>query len=655
MFRSVALAICSIAIACSCANAEASKPPIEAYGSLPKVIATDISPDGSKVALVMNTSVGVVLVIYEKGKGTTKRFDANAVRTNGVLFADNDTVVIKASEAAQTWGFRGQYEYSAAIAMDLQSGDAMQLLSRASGLFPAQSGLGRVVGRRDDGTLMMPAFVGEARSDPAYSLMKANPDSGYARVEQKGTRQTIDWFVDAQGEPLFREDYNNSRNTYSLQFHDGKRWREVTEIDAPEIPFATVAVTEDQTGLYFISNDDVEGGFSSISRINSDGTIDRALFFRENADIEHVLHDINRKFLGVQYSGTFPSYDIVDSKLKKSVDATLARFQNARVELESWSENRDFVLYTLFDGYSVPLVFLHDVKADDYTMLSRSYDDIPDDAVGIVYAIEYPARDGLAIPAIVTTPPGVDLAAGVKLPMIVMPHGGPQSHDVYGFDWMAQFFANRGYVVLQPNFRGSSGFGGDFTAAGSGEWGGKMQDDVTDGVQAMIKNGFADPDRICIVGASYGGYSALMGGATTPDLYKCVAAVAPVTDLPKMMGDAIRERGRDHWVVAYWRRIMAKGDTSTNKLKEISPIEHAAAFKAPVILIHGEDDTVVDFDQSRAMERALKREDADVELVRLKTGDHWMRTSENRLATLRALDAFVEKSIGGQVSELSAN
>ena len=172
-----------------------------------------------------------------------------------------------------------------------------------------------------------------------------------------------------------------------------------------------------------------------------------------------------------------------------------------------------------------------------------------------------------------------------------------------------------------------------------------MQDDITDGVNAMTSSGYADPDRVCIIGASYGGYAALAGGAFTPDLYRCVAAIAPVADLEKMLRTESRDHGRDSWSVTYWERIMADGDARREKLRSISPSEFADSFKAPVLLIHGIDDTVVEYDQSRIMKRALDRAGKDVDLVKLKGGDHWLSDSETRLATLQALDAFVSEHL----------
>jgi dipeptidyl aminopeptidase/acylaminoacyl peptidase len=232
------------------------------------------------------------------------------------------------------------------------------------------------------------------------------------------------------------------------------------------------------------------------------------------------------------------------------------------------------------------------------------------------------------------------------LPLIVMPHGGPETYDSVSFDYLAQFFASRGYLVLQPNFRGSDGFGDGHRKAGHGEWGGKMQDDITDGVNLLVKYKWADPNKVCIIGGSYGGYAALAGGAYTPDLYKCVAAIAPVADLASMLAAEKREHGRNSWVYGYWSNLIGDRSKDRARIDAVSPVNAAANFKAPVLLIHGSEDDTVPFNQSVKMEEALKRAGKTVKLVKLKGEDHFLSSSQMRLQALRELDAFVAAAIG---------
>ena len=230
--------------------------------------------------------------------------------------------------------------------------------------------------------------------------------------------------------------------------------------------------------------------------------------------------------------------------------------------------------------------------------------------------------------------------------MIVMPHGGPESYDSVGFDWLAQSLANEGYLVLQPNFRGSGGFGASFAQAGYGEWGRKMQDDVTDGAKALITMGWADPNRTCIVGWSYGGYSALAGGALTPDLYKCVVAIAGVSDLKTMLGHEKRENGPDSRTYAYWQSVIGDPDKDAAAIEAVSPYRLAANFKAPVLLIHGTDDLVVPQRQSELMDEALRAANKPVTFLRIGKDDHSLVAPESRTRALNEVAAFLKTHIG---------
>jgi dipeptidyl aminopeptidase/acylaminoacyl peptidase len=296
------------------------------------------------------------------------------------------------------------------------------------------------------------------------------------------------------------------------------------------------------------------------------------------------------------------------------------------------------------DGGAQPgRYMLFDRAAKKLTQVARSRPEIDARDIAEVVTIEYKARDGLKIPGIITWPTNVPADQRKKLPLVVMPHGGPESYDSVGFDWLAQFLANEGYMVLQPNFRGSSGFGAAFAEAGYHEWGRKMQDDITDGVKATQTVGWSDPARTCIFGWSYGGYAALAGGATTPDIYKCVAAIAGPSDLRAMLGWEKRERGADSTAYAYWSRVIGDPDADKEAIDAVSPARLAAQFKAPVLLIHGTEDRIVDPAQSDKMESALKAAGKQVTYIRIKGDDHGLVNPDSRKTALTALSEFLAK------------
>jgi dipeptidyl aminopeptidase/acylaminoacyl peptidase len=219
-----------------------------------------------------------------------------------------------------------------------------------------------------------------------------------------------------------------------------------------------------------------------------------------------------------------------------------------------------------------------------------------------------------------------------------LPHGGPAAADTLDFDWWSQALAAQGYAVLQPNFRGST-LNSNFLEAGFGEWGRKMQTDLSDGVRYLAHQGIIDPKRVCIVGGSYGGYAALAGITIESGVYRCAVSVAGISDLRRFRKRTLGSYGLSQ---RYWDRFLGVADQNDPALTAISPIEHVAAVTVPVLLIHGRDDTVVPYEQSDVMLSALKRAGKPVTLVTMNHEDHWLSRSETRLQMLQATVDFLK-------------
>jgi len=254
--------------------------------------------------------------------------------------------------------------------------------------------------------------------------------------------------------------------------------------------------------------------------------------------------------------------------------------------------------------------------------------------------VEYKARDGLMIPAYLTVPDSTGPG-----PAVIYIHGGPETRDGWNWDPEVQMMASRGYTVFQPQFRGSGGFGKRYTEAGYGQWGAAMQDDITDGVVWLVEHGYADPDRICIYGASYGGYAALWGLAKTSTLYRCGASFAGVSDLQGLRTDRsdtnYRATGR-----LLLNRMFGPGPIDKQALDRVSPLKNAAYFRAPVLIAHGEWDVRVRIDHSEKMVDALRDKGKQVEWLRLDEEGHGLYHERNQQRFYQALFKFFDKHIG---------
>ena len=254
--------------------------------------------------------------------------------------------------------------------------------------------------------------------------------------------------------------------------------------------------------------------------------------------------------------------------------------------------------------------------------------------------MSYKAADGLTIPAYLTRPAR---PAG-PAPMVVLIHGGPLARDYWGWDADVQLLANRGYLVFQPQFRGSSGFGRKFEEAGFGAWGRAMQDDITDGVRHLVEQGSADPRRICIVGGSYGGYAALWGLVKTPDLYRCAISFAGVADIGYMFSDW-SDRNANKVTRQLMMRHIGDKQMSAELFDPVSPLKHAAQIQAPVLLVHGKDDERVPIAHGKKMRDALEAHHKQVTWLAFDEEGHGLRYTKNQIVYYQAMLDFLQKHI----------
>jgi dipeptidyl aminopeptidase/acylaminoacyl peptidase len=285
-----------------------------------------------------------------------------------------------------------------------------------------------------------------------------------------------------------------------------------------------------------------------------------------------------------------------------------------------------------------PVYYFYDRKVRFLVRLFEQRPAIRRQDLSTTRRVDFMARDGLAIPAYLTLPSGVEPKG---LPAIALVHGGPWSRDWIDWDPEVQLLASRGYAVLQVNFRGSSGLGAAYLQAGYREWGQKIQDDITDGVKWLIAQGIADPDRIGITGASYGGYAALVGLVKTPELYRAGAAYAPVTDIELLISD-------DKWYDwGYeWHQTMIGGERGDkSRLRESSPLRRVAEIRVPVLLGHGTDDQRVHVRQSQRMAEALKKAGKDYQYLEFPDEVHGFLLESNRIRWYTSLADFFDRNL----------
>ncbi|WP_100656771.1 alpha/beta hydrolase family protein [Alteromonas flava] len=611
--------------------------PVEAYGALPSTSLFSISPSGQLVAFRDVSGEYDLLVVQNRMNGELIRAARiDNINPNTLYFVSDNVVILVATKNIKLPGYKGRHDSSWAYAFNLETGGINALLEQGFGIYKGQTQLGRIIGISPDKKYaFMPAYESPGR----YNLYKVNLENKRKpKVYQRGTADTDDFFLNNQGEVIARERFNNEENLHRIEARINDEWVEIYREETDIRTKGFSGVTSDQQHLVFSSYSDYSDRRAYYTMALADGSISAPLFHDDNKDVSHLITDLQRVVHGAAFSGFEPSYYFFDEKLNARMRGINKAMPENSFAIKDYSDNWQNIIFFMQGKDSVGEYILYAKGA--LQLLASSRPDIPVDSVSPVVEQVITARDGLKIPTLVTIPRGKTAS---KLPAIVMPHGGPASHDSKGFDYLAQFFANRGFIVIQPQFRGSSGFGRAFRYAGHGEWGRKMQDDVTDTVLALTEEGKIDPQRVCIVGGSYGGYAALAGAAFTPELYRCAVSINGVSDVERMLKDERKDYGSDHWVVAYWEDAISRGEVDESHLAAISPINHVSQIQAPILLIHGEYDESVPIKQSERMLDALEDADKTVEFLELEDGNHFLSSAQNRMRAMQAIAAFVEK------------
>ena len=365
------------------------------------------------------------------------------------------------------------------------------------------------------------------------------------------------------------------------------------------------------------------------------------LFEAQNSEVAQVLMDLKgEEIVMVRFHDEGADPLIFDDELSEIYATLKKQFPDAWIGLESVSDDLSRAVVSVSSPKIPGALYVYNAEKRELAAFRQQYPGLAADELAEVYAIEYPARDGLTIPAYLTLPHGLSPKSARKLPFVVLPHGGPHARDFRRFDWMAQMLANQGYGVMQMNFRGSTGYGIAFEKAGRRQWGGVMLDDINDSTQWLINNALAEPTRICIVGQALGGYAAMMGGLQNSDLYRCAASLNGISNLYSLVSQGQRYVGG-----LYFRRHIGRL-WEGKKLHENSPIQIKPQTGVPLMLAVSEQNRVVPPRQSRQMYNALKKSNKAVEFVELPKGDHYLSREENRRTFARALLRFLDAHIG---------
>jgi dipeptidyl aminopeptidase/acylaminoacyl peptidase len=636
------LSFCIGALALSSAPV-ATGAPLEAYGRLPALDNVTISPDGKELAYVTGFEGKSAVVVYgiDSGK-VVAGIDVGTIKVRDLSWADNDNVIVTASTVSLGQELIGaKAERSVAQIFTVSSKSLHPLLIGArSSLNIIYS---RPVSRIIDGHTIVfveavHSVLGRGRLalfaiDIGYSDFAANR----VKIVEDGNGLSGGWTLDGNGNAIAAEEYDEGTKNWSLNLMVNGRWVKVLDVIAPiDIPTIEGLSADGRSLIVYL----LDNGKPAADQVSlADGSV------KKLPDTNPYLKD---PFADAR-TGRVAGYLRIDSNLhytffdktdQEAWTSVAQAFPGETVRFISVSTDRKRVVVRVEGTRSGCEYELIDLNTGLAKPIGPAFESIGAGDVADVKYVTYAAADGLKIPAYLTLPRG---RPAKDLPLIVLAHGGPTAQDEPGFDWWAQALASRGYVVLQPQFRGSVGLGWEHLAAGFGQWGRKMQTDLSDGVRYLAAQGIVDPKRVCIVGGSYGGYAALAGATLDRGVYRCAISVAGVSDPHELLRwQRSRQIRDDSIALRFSSRLMGVEGYDDPKLSEISPVAHAAQADIPILLIHGSNDTVVPISQSEDMDSALRTAGKSVSFVRLDSEDHWLSRSETREQMLQATVAFLE-------------
>jgi len=660
MRYTTALAVLGIVCAGFAAAPVEGAAPIEAYGNIEAVKMVRINPAGELLAWVVNDGKTTQVTVLELAtRKSLRTFSVEqGFKVRDIDWADDDTLLFAVSATLNSTRRRwpSRFELLRWLAADVKSGQTRLLLTEGN---KRVLGGSQLVRRRIDrpATLVMSSLdfaaqaqgteigtrLGGKRRDSGYilSVFEINTDDGKSKLLDNGTPFTTEWLADARGTPVVRSEWNPEFRKFSVLAKNGGDWRRLLEVEDGGSSFLA-GLIDNETAVAVVTRNGQE--HSSLWSLPLDGSPAKKLVEEASLDAEGVTVDsFDDKIVGVRFGGADRPFRWMDGATEKRYTSLGRTFAGRDTDIISRSADNKRIVVQVENSSAPPVYYLIDYAAKKADIVGEQYPGLVDLPQGSVRKFEYPARDHYGLFGYLTIPAG---AAEKDLPLVVLPHGGPEASDNDDFDWWSQFLASRGYAVLRPQFRGSTGLGDEHRLAGRGQWGLRMQDDVTDGVKALITLGIVDPKRICIVGASYGGYAALAGAAFTPELYACAVSVAGVSDLPEMLAYGEKMAGEDSDTVYYWRDSI--GNRDDPKVAQKSPARFARNFRAPVLLIHGTNDSVVPIAQSQMMVNALREAGARHQFITLDSEDHWLSSSATRIRMLTEIEKFLAANLGAK-------
>lgn len=603
------------------AAAHAELLPVETFFRDYEYLDVRISPDGRHIAAIIpykGSSNIAIIDVAEQQKYILTEYRNSFV--SWIQWVSNERLLFGAGHKLYS---RSPFEAFVAQAIDIDGSDYETLIYS-----------GYIAHRLpDDANHVLVSGPGSVYKLNVYNNNKSEhqdiPEGSICAIDTKGHARSCWRFADDLSVDIM------------YRGNESDEWESIAPIEPGEPEFIPVGVVGVSDQLYVVSRNENDNWGLYIYDSTEKAIKDQA-YGRDDVDIDDVKYaGDDGRLMAVTYITDRYHIRFLDDQMQSIMSELQEAFSGWTVEvINSSDDGKRSVLHVSADT-TPGAYFLFEKETGTAVRLAHLADWIDPNTMARTRPITFEARDGLTIHGYLTIPGAGDRK---NLPMIVYPHGGPIGvRDVWEYQPDVQFFANRGYSVLQINFRGSGGYGLNFLMSGAREWGGKMQDDITDGVHWSINEGIADPERICIYGASYGGYAALMGLIRTPELYKCAVCYAGVTNLELLYEDL--ENEPDSYMKLFLNAFIGEED-DTNFLRERSPVYQADKITTPVFIAHGKLDSIADIEHAYQLRKALREHDVPYEFYIRDDEGHGFVWERNKYKLYEKLEKFFAENLG---------
>lgn len=614
--------------------------PIESFASLKSFSRLQFSPNGENLAFVRNANGDLVLMIYNIEKSS---FKSILKSNNQTIFFDwykwaNDDVLLLGARYIERQRGGLKYASTRLLSYNIKSNESIKVATKPNFHHDErqpqfEDQLLSLLPQKND-TILIQADYDIPNMPAVYEL---DLNSQKKKKVQRARSNVINWVADRQGKVRIAKKMEEDKFDYEFLNLESGNWEPLFSHRA--FSRKSVAILGFDKNPNYIYIKAAHNGRDAIFKIDlitknreliySDDKydVDGNIFYSpKTGEVAGFTH--SHLSDGVQY------WDPELISLHTAVRSVLPADEYYVNILNTSDDQQKYVLFMSSDSTSGQYL-LGDRKKNTLSIFATDYPDIDEMVYRGKERIRFKARDGLQIEGYLTLP--VTYKKGNKLPTIIFPHGGPMARDYAGFDYWTALLAYHGYAVLQPNFRGSSGYGYEFLMKSIQGYGQAMQDDLQDSALWLVEQGIANKDKICIGGASYGGYAALMAVVKHPETFKCAASFAGLSDLVRVVSKARHFTNKDI--------VRKQFGTDGDVLEKSSPVNYAKQINRPVLLIHGTDDNVVPVYHSREMHDELEDEDKDVTYIELEYGDHYLSYQPHRVKTLQAFLDFFDKHL----------